>query len=66
MTTAERNRTMNERVKKALNELDFLEDILNVYDAKDFVEVVGGIGGDVGRYRVYFNNEGNVKYICEK
>ena len=54
------------RISKALNELDYLEDILRIDEGKDFVEIVGGIGGDISRYRVYFDENDNIKYTCEK
>ena len=45
------------RKEKALKELDYLEKVLDVYETPDFVEVIGGQGGDIETYRVYF--EGN-------
>lgn len=54
------------RVQKALEELDYLEDIFSISEGKDFVEVVGGIGGDVSRYRVHFDDKGNVTFIGVK
>lgn len=32
----------------------------------DFVEVKGEMGGDVYRRRVYFNDDGSIKYMVEK
>lgn len=56
----------NKRVKKALEELDFMERILDVCEDRDFVEVVGGQGGDVARYRVYFDEKDEVVRIGVK
>ncbi len=48
--------TKRERINKAqdiaLEERGF-EYIMEVHDAPDFVEVIGNIGGDVEKYRVY-------------
>jgi len=59
---------MGKKTRKqiALEELDYLEEILRIDESMDFVEVVGGQGGDVSRYRVYFNSDDSVKYVCEK
>lgn len=57
---------MKTRKQKALDAFDYLEDILEIREGKDFVEIIGGIGGDVGRYRAYFDENNNIKYICEK
>lgn len=54
------------RVDIALKELDWMEEVLRVDEEPDFVEVVGGQGGDVSRYRVYFDEEGNVESVGEK
>jgi hypothetical protein len=44
----------NNRVEKALIILDQrVEIIYNTYEAPNFVEVVGSIGGDTVTYRVY-------------
>ncbi|MCX4379318.1 MAG: hypothetical protein OSJ61_24640 [Lachnospiraceae bacterium] len=51
-----------ERVKNAQNKaLEYLDYILEMVPASDFVEIVGRVGGDVVTYRVY--NDGSV---CEK
>ena len=51
-----------ERVKNAQNKaLEYLDYILEMVPASDFVEIVGHVGGDVVTYRVY--NDGSV---CEK
>lgn len=51
-----------ERVKNAQNKaLEYLDYILEMVLASDFVEIVGRVGGDVVTYRVY--NDGSV---CEK
>lgn len=57
---------MTSKKKKALEELDYLEDILRVVEERDFVEVVGGQGGDVSVYRVYFDRNGNVNGVFIK
>ena len=45
---------VNERIKKAQDiALEFLEYIIDVREARDFIEIVGCIGGDVLTYRVY-------------
>ena len=54
------------RVQRALLELDYLEDILRVHEEPDFVEIVGGQGGDAETYRVYFKDDDNVDYVCCK
>lgn len=54
------------RVRIALDELDYLEEILKISETKDFVEVVGGIGGDIYRYRVYFDSCDKVTGVYEK
>ena len=54
------------RRQKALEELDYLEDILRIDEGPDFVEIVGGIGGDVSRYRVYFDSNNNVERVGVK
>ena len=54
------------RVNIALDELDYLEDILKISEAKDFVEIVGGIGGDTSTYRVYFDDLDNVVRVGVK
>lgn len=54
------------RRKKALDELDYLEDIYEIYETPDFVEVIGAMGGDPMRMRVYFDANDNIKYTCEK
>lgn len=49
----------SDRVEKALITLDErVETIYNTYEAPNFVEVVGSIGGDTVTYRVY--NDGTV------
>lgn len=51
-----------ERVKNAQNKaLEYLDYILEMVPASDFVEIVGRVGGDVVTYRGY--NDGSV---CEK
>ncbi len=52
------------RVQKALLELDYLEEILDVAEAPDFVEIVGKQGGDVETTRVYFKDDDTVDYVC--
>lgn len=43
-----------ERVKNAQNKaLEYLDYILEMVPASDFVEIVGRVGGDVVTYRVY-------------
>lgn len=43
-----------ERVKNAQNKaLEYLDYILETVSDKDFVEIVGRVGGDVVTYRVY-------------
>ena len=54
------------RITKALKELDYLEEILRVDEAPDFVEIVGGQGGDVDVYRVYFKSDDSIDYVCCK
>lgn len=54
------------RVQRALIELDYLEEILDVYETPDFVEIVGKQGGDVETYRVYFKDDDSVDYVCCK
>lgn len=51
-----------ERVKNAQNKaLEYLDYILEMVPASDFVEIVGRVGGDVVTYRVY-----NDSFVCEK
>lgn len=58
---------MTSRVKRALDELDgSVEIIYDIDECRDFVEVRGDIGGDVVRYRVYFDENDNVDYVCAK
>lgn len=54
------------RKQRALEELDYLEEILRIDEGPDFVEIVGGIGGDVSRYRVYFDSNDNVERVGVK
>ena len=43
-----------ERVKNAQNKaLEYLDYILEMVPASDFVEIVGRVGGDTVTYRVY-------------
>lgn len=43
-----------------------LEIVYSVDLFMDFVEVKGEMGGDVYRRRVYFNDDGSIKYMVEK
>lgn len=54
------------KVQKALAELDYLETILDIYEGRDFVEIIGGQGGDVDRYRVYFDKNNNISRVGVK
>ena len=55
-------RDTEERIRKAQDKaLERLDYILETVSDKDFVEIVGRVGGDVVTYRVY--NDGSV---CEK
>ena len=58
----ERSNNMT-RVQKALAELEELEIIYDTYETPDFVEVVGSQGGDVSKYRVYFDKHDNVTFV---
>lgn len=58
--------TTSIRIQKALQELDFMEEVLRIDETPDFVEVVGGQGGDVARYRVYFDHLDNVTHVGVK
>lgn len=55
------------RKMKALKELeDDVEIIYETFETPDFVEVHGSIGGDVVCYRVYFDSNDNVDFVCCK
>lgn len=55
------------RKTKALKELeDSVEIIYDVFEASDFVEVKGEIGGDLVCYRVYFDSNDNVDGVYAK
>ena len=56
----------NIRKIKALQELDWMERIYEIYEDRDFVEVKGGQGGDVGRYRVYFDENDEITMVGVK
>ena len=43
-----------------------MERIYEIYEDRDFVEVKGGQGGDVGRYRVYFDENDEITMVGVK
>ena len=49
-------KTYSPRTKKALKKLDY-KTVLDVYEARDFVEITVDRWGDVCKYRVYDNGE---------
>ena len=52
---------MSERAEKAIEKLkseDGLERVLDVYESREYVEVIGRIAGDAVTFRVY--NDGKV------
>ena len=51
---------------KALQELDWMERVYEIYEDRDFVEVKGGQGGDVDRYRVYFDENDEITMVGVK
>ena len=53
------------RRKKAIKACG-LDRAIEVYDFGAFIEVTGTVGGDVVRYRVYFNDDGSIDYITER
>ena len=57
---------MSIRKEKALKELDWMESVYDVYETRDFVEVIGGQGGDVARYRVYFDENDEIEMVGVK
>lgn len=58
---------MSIRKEKAIDiMLDRLESIYEVYEGRDFVEVIGEIGGDVERHWIYFDRDDNVVGQYEK
>jgi hypothetical protein len=52
------NNTFKEAVQEALDRYDY---ILETHKTKDFVEIIGSIGGDVERVRVYHDGSRTVK-----
>ena len=56
----------NIRKIKALQEVDWMERVYEIYEDRDFVEVKGGQGGDVGRYRVYFDENDEITMVGVK
>lgn len=56
----------NIRKIKALQELDWMERIYEIYEDRDFIEVIGGQGGDVAKYRVYFDENDEVEMVGVK
>lgn len=43
-----------------------MERIYEIYEDRDFVEVKGGQGGDVARYRVYFDENDEITMVGVK
>lgn len=56
----------NVRISMALNALDYLEDIISIDETPRFVQIVGGIGGDISKYQVYFDENNNITGIYVK
>lgn len=55
-------RTMS-RVQRALLELDYLDRVITVREARNFVEIVGQRDGVEETHRVYFKDGDNVDYV---
>lgn len=51
------------RVQRALLELDYLDRVITVREARNFVEIVGQRDGVEETHRVYFKDGDNVDYV---